>query len=158
MFYSSTIACIFICLNIINSKEIKIKIDSNDLLKIVSGLINSDNFKKLADQIVQRTAMKYGSYNNPYHPEDNIVDNLDEKPNYDINTKLDEENDKYVEGGEEKAEDQLTEELVINNSIDKKHFSSPTDTELHKLAISNEKLFIEPKMKIKRRHELENSN
>ncbi|RVE53583.1 hypothetical protein evm_001724 [Chilo suppressalis] len=139
-------------INITNAKEIKIKIDSNDLLKIVGGFINSDNFINFADQIVQRTAMKYGTYNNPYHPEDNIVENFDEKKTA-VNRNLDEENDNFISGAEDKIEDRLTE---VSGAMNEKGSNDQTKTYpkiFNQQATANEKIPTEQDINLMRSSE-----
>jgi hypothetical protein len=106
----------------LSAKEIKIQIDSNDLFKLVGGIVNSDNFRKFAEQIVKRTAMKYGTYNNPYHPEDNIVENFDTE-NAAIEAHLEEENNNFISGGEDRSDDQLSEGETTKNYV---IFGKPT--------------------------------
>ncbi|KAL0832129.1 hypothetical protein ABMA28_001595 [Loxostege sticticalis] len=79
--------------------------------------MDSELIKKVADHMVQRTALKHATYSNPYHPEDSIVIlNEETAANARIDENIEKENDNFVSGGEEANEDQLTESDKPKNS------------------------------------------
>ncbi|CAH0674008.1 unnamed protein product [Spodoptera exigua] len=61
----------------IDCKKIKIQIESDDLLKIFDGVINSETLTNFAQQLVQRGISKHRGVRNPYHPEDDLVNRFD---------------------------------------------------------------------------------
>ncbi|XP_063827046.1 uncharacterized protein LOC135076524 [Ostrinia nubilalis] len=131
MFYLILVAlCPFV--TTLNASEIKIQIDTNDLLKLLSGFMSSELIRKFANQMVQRTAIKYGSYNNPYHPEDNIVNNMEAEnaANALIDANLEKDNDNFLSGDEEKNEDQFSEtEKSKNGNVGMNTKEKTTKTE-----------------------------
>lgn len=50
-----------------------IEVDSEDLLKMIKNLINSDVTKKFAEHVYRRNIGLSKSYNNPFHPEDELT-------------------------------------------------------------------------------------
>lgn len=94
----------------LHAKTIKLQIDSDDLLKILDGFMNSATVKKFTDQMMQRTAFKFGTYSNPYHPED-TVNNVDVENarNAAIEAKLEKANANFLSDSGELSEDELDE-------------------------------------------------
>lgn len=72
----------------------------------------SDTLRKVASQIVQRTAINFGKYNNPYHPEDNLVNNIDAENDLDaeIDANLEKNNAKFISNADNESDDQLDTE------------------------------------------------
>lgn len=63
----------------IDGKTVNIEVDSEDLLNIFKSFINSDNIvKKFANHVYQRSAGSSKTYNNPFHPEDEVTSFFDE--------------------------------------------------------------------------------
>lgn len=114
-----------VCLVTTDSKGIKIQFEPDDILKILNGVINSQTVKNFASQIVQRGFSKSMGYNNPYHPEDDLVNTFDatvdkEKkqlqmsPKYNILRNanldpLDKDNDNFILGNDVISDDALTD-------------------------------------------------
>uniref|UniRef100_A0A2H1WW78 SFRICE_033507 n=1 Tax=Spodoptera frugiperda TaxID=7108 RepID=A0A2H1WW78_SPOFR len=61
----------------INGKKIKIQIESEDVLKIFDGVVNSETIKNFAQQLVHRGISQHSGLTNPYHPEDDLVNKYD---------------------------------------------------------------------------------
>ncbi|XP_022826240.1 uncharacterized protein LOC111356196 [Spodoptera litura] len=61
----------------INGKKIKIQIESEDVLRIFDGVVNSETLRNFAQQLVQRGISKQNGVKNPYHPEDDLVNKYD---------------------------------------------------------------------------------
>lgn len=95
----------------IDGKTLKFKIDSDDVVKILNGLLNLDTFKNFATQIIQRNVGKHVGYSNPFHPEDDLVSTFNaaivqehkrlkqkKKPKTNTNMdSLDKENENFVD-------------------------------------------------------------
>lgn len=64
---------IFILITISNAKNIKLEIDSGDLINIISSLFDSDTIQRFASQIMRRSINTGPIMFNPYHPEDSLV-------------------------------------------------------------------------------------
>ncbi|KAG6441266.1 hypothetical protein O3G_MSEX001732 [Manduca sexta] len=107
------------------AKNIKINIDSDDLLNLIKIVMSSDMFKNVAAKMVQKRAVQT-MYNNPYHPEDDVVeihmktenehlkpdakrDNTLKNSPVVLEAYLEKENDNFIALKEDKSEDVLTE-------------------------------------------------
>ncbi|CAH4030013.1 unnamed protein product [Pieris brassicae] len=114
-------------LTIIRAKDVRIQLDSQDLLNIIKGLI-------LKDVPVHTTGVLSNfrsQYRNPYHPEDGLVDEHTKevfsrkinKSKNDVDQKIDEENQIFLNDPNEISEDELEEistkpDTVESNKID----------------------------------------
>lgn len=95
----------------IEGKSINIKIDPDDVVKILNELMNSDIFKNFVTHVIQRSMGKYIGFDNPFHPEDHLVSSLQaaliqehkrvkhkNKPSMNTNLdSLDKENENFVD-------------------------------------------------------------
>lgn len=77
LYYSSIVA-----------KNVKVEIDSDDLVKIINSLLKTDTFRRIAEEIDLKSKHKIsGAYYNPYHPEDGYLnESLDLKNNINLTT------------------------------------------------------------------------
>lgn len=64
----------------INANSIKLQIETDDLIKVLNGIMKTVMFQNFAAQLNRRSQSNTIKYNNPYHPEDDtdIVDNTQE--------------------------------------------------------------------------------
>lgn len=87
----------------VNGSSINIQIEADDIVKLISGFMSSDTFKKLTHDAIQRSVTHTDKYMNPYHPEDGVEVKYDGK--------IDSENLKNV-----KEQTQLKQDENNNNS------------------------------------------
>uniref|UniRef100_A0A2A4JMU8 Uncharacterized protein n=1 Tax=Heliothis virescens TaxID=7102 RepID=A0A2A4JMU8_HELVI len=128
-----------------NGKKIKIVIDTDDILKIFQGALNSDTIKKFAHQLIERDVAKRSGYKNPFHPEDDLVNTFDtalykpkkvNKISKEIKDEsvasidgatidIDKENDDFFLNNEVVSDDMLTEnEIPVNYKANKSRNTS----------------------------------
>lgn len=119
-----------------NGKDIKIQIDSDDVMKIVEGIMKSRTFRDVAAEMVERSNLKRGIYNNPYHPEDDKSDSVEIGIKR-KQVKNSEENGAKVKLNKLKQSDDKIEKDNENYILDGVHIS---EDELETIDIDTEKI------------------
>lgn len=142
------------------AKKIKLEIETDDLIKLMDGIMKTEMFKNVANQIIQRSVKRnYGLYN-PYHPEDKAISNedfkkteketsrkneqksrniyFDNNDNSLIESKIEKENSNYMKTQDDKsAEKQFfysnsdSKDNNIINETSRKHIRKEKYSDMH---------------------------
>lgn len=138
--YYSTCSLLLIC-RYIDANKIKLQIETDDLMKLMDGIMKTDLIKNFVAQIIPRSESKTGIYNNPYHPEDDFANHestqeknkQDESGNFKpysernstYESKIEMENDNFILGQDEKYEENITS--LNNFSVENDNMKTEID-------------------------------
>ncbi|CAG4945241.1 unnamed protein product [Colias eurytheme] len=149
LFFKLNLIIILFNLASIESKGVKIELDSQDLLKIIRGLFEIKEFSQ--NYPAHRSDSSF-RYRNPYHPEDGTVDELQKlqmqnvtykqllQKEDNLEQKIEEDNNKFLKNANKISDDELSDENSIENDYKKIHKLNPLLTKETKSTITNQKI------------------